>query len=172
MTLGETKTFIRVDNSADDLLIQMLIETALNMAESYTNRLLYARDFEGLFDLDCFINNTHEFQIRRSPVNSVSEFSTYLDGWNVSTDYELKQTSSFPRIVVTESISLDADKPYPVKVLFNAGSETINPMAKLAVLEMVGFWYENRSDTEAECGLKMSAEAEKLLRQLRIVNTF
>jgi len=172
ITLAETKEFIRVDNTADDLLIQMLLDSASEMAESYTNRLLYAREFQGLFDLNCFINNTYEFQIRRTPVNSISEFSTYLSGWIVSTDYSFKPTGTFPRIKLTSSLSVDADQPYQIKILFNAGEASLNNIAKLAILEMVSFWYENRGDTAPDKALKLPVEAEKLLRQLRIVNTF
>ena len=51
LSVSEVKDFLRVDSSAEDTLIGVLIEAARSMAEAYTRRIMMTTTIEEFFDV-------------------------------------------------------------------------------------------------------------------------
>lgn len=179
LTVAETKDFLRVDNTADDVLIEVLILAATNQGEKYTNRRFIARTVTGFFsgfDLSQF--EQYPFiTLRRAPLSAINTVKVMLNGSLTdiaATDYQLKKSSGFARILFLASIPAD-DVPYPVEVGFDIGYGTpgnVPADIKIAVKQYISFLYENRGDVQPEGGKGMPVEVKAIYSKYRILNTY
>lgn len=179
MSLAEAKKFLRVDNSADDSLIEGLLSAAINQGEKYTNRVFIERTITGYFsgfDLSQF--ERYPFiTLRRSPLKTINSVKVMLNDTLQdipAADYQLKKSSAFARILFLASISAD-DVPYPVEVGFDVGYG--NPGAvpediKTAIKQHALFLYENRGDVQPEGGKGVPVEVKAMYSKYRILNTY
>lgn len=148
ISLDEAKLHLRVDHSADDSLIGILIQTAREIVEAHTNRSLITQT--RVIKLDNFpclgtIRLTH------GPVQSLS--ITYYDQDDASqtlasSEYWEDFDSNIPRVVVKTSWPATEDKPNAVTITYVAGygddSDSVPAAIKQAMLLILGHLYENR----------------------------
>lgn len=153
VTLPEAKHHLRVDDDAEDGLIEGLNQAATNWVEEYTGRQLV--DATWKLTLERF-PAYDELRLPRPPVNTITSI-TYHDseGGNPtmpSADYVLDNSDDYGphRIFLAE----DADWPSvalrraaAVEILYVAGyggAETVPEHFKSGVKMVMGSLYENR----------------------------
>lgn len=181
LSLDETKNFLRVDNTADDTIIGSMIRAVTVAGEKYCNRLFVQRTITGLFqqfDASQFEKFPY-VQIRRAPLVSITSVKSMVDEEWVdlaSTDWKLKDSATYARILFLESIDADDNTPYPLQVIFVAGygSDADVPEDIKNALKMhIAFLYENRGDTDTEGKIRMPRAVEMIYKAgYRILNTF
>lgn len=151
----EAKLHCRIDTSADDTLITMLIATARRTVESDTNRALITQTWELV--LDAFPTST-QIRLPLPPLQSVSSIKYYTNAtpsveatfastnYLVSTDDNygglivLKDSASWP--VITDPLEKGAVR---IKFICGYGAAAAVPeIYKQAMLLLIGHWYENR----------------------------
>jgi uncharacterized phiE125 gp8 family phage protein len=179
VTLNETKLFLRVDGDGDDTLITALIKAATIKAEKYTGRFFVERTVTASFS-GADVTRCERFpflKLRRAPLVSITSFEAIVDDTLTTVDadsYQLKQTSSFARILLTESITAD-DVPYPLVVVALVGygkAKVVPDSIKDAIKMLVAFYYENRGDVEPDGKVGMPWEVKSVLSPYKIIDTF
>ena len=166
---AEVKNHLKVDNTADDDLIDALIVTARQAVEDYTLLKLLPQTVTEYFD-----GFSDPLELSTAPMRTVSSV-TYLDvdgaSQTLSTDvYKVQEYALLPLI------SLKADQVWPttraeaevVTVTYTVGfddADAVPRILKSAMLLMIGFWYDKREDSIR----KMPTQAEFLLRPHRIM---
>jgi len=176
VTLQEALDWCRVDgSSSDSLIVQALLDTATERLEAATNRYFNSRTVVGHFDA-LAMSQYERFPyitLRRAPLGAVSGVTVETGGSKVAfTDYVVKNTAGFPRILLTGAIPTVDDVPYPIEVTFTAGYGTVPEGIKTMIKQLTLFLYENRGDVtpEGEAGLPLEVRA--MLKKYRIVNTY
>lgn len=146
VTLTEAKLHLKVDDTADDNLITMLITAARQSCENYT----WAKFFTGTYEL-----TLDEFpdiiEIPLAPVASITSI-TYYNTANVSTvlsasSYLTALNGSPARVSPVTEWPEIYDRPGCVVVRFQAGyssTAAIPAAIKQAILLLIGHYYENR----------------------------
>lgn len=176
VTLAQVKEWLRIETTADDTLLTALITTVRQFGEKFCNRIFTETD------IDCFfagVNYSNRetvgfVQIRRAPLIAIDAVQVYSGGSYVAfTDYSLKQTNGFSRLLFTDEVIADDDAVYPIKVSGSFGYETVPEDLKTAVLAHIAYLYENRGDTVSEGRLSMPMETRSIYTgKYRIINTF
>lgn len=179
VTLTEVKNWLRVDHSADDTLITSLITSARKFGEKYCNRIFVNTSFDCYFSsLDSSSCELYSYiQIRRAPLVSISSLEAYSGGaYAASTDYFLKNTNGFSRVVFEYGLDYEYTTAYPIKIGIVAGygtASTVPEDIKTALKAHIAFMYENRGDVVAEGKLSMPFETKAIYSgKYRILNTF
>ena len=185
VTLDEAKAFMKVTNTAEDTLIQALIETATEQLESYTGQYFIERTVQG--DFDDILTSRYEVypfvKIRRAPLQTVTSVQVSIDDSFVDEDFQIKKRNhGFSRILFPSfSGSLD-DVPFPLQIVFVAGygeASDVPERIKTAIKEYVNFLFRNRGDCldPGACGvLNKSGGIPPLIKSLvsnfRIVEVY
>lgn len=179
ITLDEAKDWCRVSTTDDDVLITSLITTARMFGENYCNRIFVDTTYDCFFsDLDTSNMETYSFiQLRRAPLSSITDVSVYSGGsYTTTTDYNLRQTNGYSRLIFANGISPDLYQIYPLRVqaVFGyGGAADVPEEIKTAVKQHVAYLYENRGDVVSEGTLPMPLETKLIYsRHYRILNTF
>lgn len=179
ITLSEAKEWCRVTTTDDDSLITSLISAVRIFGERYCNRIFVDTSIDCFFaGLDSSNQEPYSFvQVRRAPLSSITAVSSYISGiYTATTDYLLKQSTGFSRLIFKNSITADSDIEYPLKVeaVFGYGAAADVPEEiKTALKAHVAFLYENRGDVAASANLAMPLETKAIyLKHYRILNTF
>jgi uncharacterized phiE125 gp8 family phage protein len=170
VTTDQVKAHLRLgSSSSEDDVLDLFIRAARERAEAETGRTLIQTDF------DLFLDGwAPRLALPRPPAVSVTSI-TYSDDAGASQTWaaENYQTSipagpfAEPAIVTpaydVTFPTLEAGKLEPVVVRYRAGygaAGTDVPMPiRMAILLMVGHWYEHREDVET-----MPTSAARLLR--------
>lgn len=153
VTLQQAKTHLRIDDDqiADDALVIGLIAAATDYAETFTRRALISQTWDGVMD---DFPNGDAFRLAFPPLQSVTSI-TYTDANGDS------QTFSSAKYIVDivskpARIALAYQQEWPVTreianavtVRFVAGygddPSDVPEGIRLAMLLMIGHWYENR----------------------------
>jgi uncharacterized phiE125 gp8 family phage protein len=179
VTLVEVKLWLRITHDAEDDLLNSLITAATEKAEKITNRVFIERTYTGNFSgLDCSNYDVGFFiALRRAPLIEITLLEVTVDDSTVTiydTDYNIKKTGGFPRIVFEEVSDRPDLIPYPYQVAFTAGygaAAVVPEPIKTAIKEMIAYWYQNRGDCGGRGG-EIPAIADGILQEYRIVNTF
>lgn len=172
VAFSEASAWCRDINIADTDLVEGLITAATLIVESQTNRVFIQRTINAEFD--CFNSSKFEpklfVELRRAPLISVT--SVTVNGTVLpSTDYIIKNSSSFTRILFQNSFVLDTDVAYAISVLFIAGYAVVPKDLIIAIEQIVLYWYENRGDVSADED-HLPKIAKQIIKQNRILNTF
>lgn len=158
ITLAEAKSFLRVDHTDDDTLIGMLIKAArlrIEGPEGKLNALFLTQTWDLILDrFPC-----SEIRIPLQPIQSV-ESITYFDpdgfSQTMSTaDYYLDDVNKPPFVLLMEDASwpdtLDAANSVTIRFVggyaYASGegvADNVPDPVKIAVMQMVGHWYERR----------------------------
>lgn len=129
ITLDEVKSHCRVFNDFENSYLQSLIPVYLDMAQSYTGRMLTTGSA---------VVVVHSWQSQvLLPYGNVTEVTKLvLDG---------TESTAFTFDDVSQIISINA--PYATaRIEFNAGYETLPVVVKQAVLVMINTQFNNRDD--------------------------
>lgn len=154
--LATMKSYLKVTATADDTLIQSMIDAATEWGEKYTGRDFRAITWDLL--LDVF---TDRIELRRDPVASVTTVKHLVSDSQVtvaSTVYYLK------KLVQSSEILLNEDQEWPVdtdnreqviEIRFVTKGYRCQESIIDAIERHVAFWYRNRGDCP---DVKKSAE--------------
>lgn len=129
ITLPEVKAHCRVFTSFEDQYLSSLIPVYLDMAQSYTGRMLTTGSAVAV---------VHSWQSQvLLPYGEVTEVTKLvLDG---------TESTAFTFDDVSQMVTINA--PYATaRIEFNAGYETLPVVVKQAVLVMISTAYANRDD--------------------------
>lgn len=177
--LIEAKDYLKIDDdiTKDDILIDQLIISVTDLIEKYTNRILLPTTITGHFaNLVRTEFEAHPFlQIRRAPLTSVVSVKGMVDSVLTdipTTDYFLKETATYSRILFSTAPSVDTDLAYPLQVSFVAGYSPVPDALKVGLKEWISFLYFNRGDVIPEGKELMPSVVEAILTKYRILNTF
>ena len=161
-------------STVDTQLTNSLIDTATAQIEKATNKVFISRSISGFFarlresDFERF-----DFvEIRRAPVTSVT--SVEVNGNVVPTaDYIIKNTVGYTRILFRNTLDLDEEMAYPIKVNFTAGygnaSQVPNDI-KVAIQQYVLYLYENRGDVSTDKEQQFPLVTRQIIRKNRFAN--
>tara|TARA_R110002096_G_scaffold187982_3_gene367719 strand:+ start:236 stop:769 length:534 start_codon:yes stop_codon:yes gene_type:complete len=148
--LTQVKTHLRVDGSDDDAELTLLLSAARAHVESRTNRQLMQATYQMTFDR---WPAGGVATLRMPPLLSVTSV-TYYDESAVSqtlsaSKYHVDTASEPGRIVLDDGESWPAldVRPAAATITFVAGvasADDVPDAAKLATLQLVGHWFENR----------------------------
>jgi len=178
VTLPEVKTWCRKTTCDEDDLLLGLLNSAVQKAELITNRVFITRTYEGFVEcLNCSKwEKGYFFQIRRAPLIAVSKIEVMVNDALVTiedTEYNVKQTSGFSRIIFEEVNDSPDLVPYPYKITFTAGygvaADVPDPI-KTAIKMMVSYWRQQRGDCDGEG--EIPSPAMGILDEYRILNTY
>lgn len=129
ITLPEVKAHCRVFNTFEDTYLSSLIPVYLDMAQSYTGRMLTTGSAVAV---------VHSWQSQvLLPFGNVTEVTKLvLDG---------TESTAFTFDDVSQMVTINA--PYATaRIEFNAGYETLPVVVKQAVLVMINTAFNNRDD--------------------------
>jgi len=156
--------------SYDDDLLESLIEAATKKAEDYTGRAFVQRNIVETHIGD----NTQVLKLRIQPVVSVASITvggdaltSYTERLSIGRIYHLIVWPLDYEVVVTYAAGYGADR---------AAAQVLVPDAVIAVLLIIAFLFENRTDKVDSMAIsgvgntsyKLPSQAEELLRPLRI----
>lgn len=149
ISTANAKTFLKVDTSADDTIINNLVVAATRSAEEYTNRLFITQELEQYAPVWTGVG-----QLFKSPVSAVSSI-TYFDESNASQTLSAS-VYSLNNVLEPARIELKVDQEFPnladrwdaIKVTYSAGYGTATTDVPMPIIQAVyltiGHWYENR----------------------------
>lgn len=179
----EAQEYLRVDSETDRDLITALVLAATIQGEKHTNRAFTKRVFTGFFSEFKTTQNERfaYIDLRRAPLKALNSVKVVLNDVLTDVDagdYQLKETSTFARLLFLSSITAD-DVPYPIQVNFDAGykdlsigdSKAPNDI-ETAIKQHLAFFYENRGDVMPEGKVGMPVEVQAIYSKYRILNTY
>lgn len=152
--LADAKTHLHVDHNEEDLLINILIQSAREIIEQRTNRSLITQT--RTLKLDYFPRllspeGWGQITLPYGPVSALTSIYYYNESEQntllASSDYWTDFTSNLPRVIVKNSWPSTYDMPNAVTVLYVAGYGTasIVPRPLISAMYLVlGHLYENR----------------------------
>lgn len=147
VTLLQAKQHLRVDDSAEDVLISALIAAACDAISEESGRTLAAETWE-IADTG-FSGNVI---LPRSPVVSLTSVKYYVDGvltTDTLANYRLYETEDRTMVGPIETASWPTvqTRPDGTIIRFVAGYTTLPPALHQAVLLMIGHLFSNREAT-------------------------
>lgn len=164
ITLAQASEHLRVDSEADQELIEALISTAREYADSVTGRVSSASGWKliaGTWDSlrDNPWNNLGEYSgaitipIFRTPLVSVASVKYIASGATSTTtmstgDYTVITASEPGMILITGTLPALADRPDAIQIEFTAGYASpydVPAMHRHAIKVLVANFYEQRS---------------------------
>jgi uncharacterized phiE125 gp8 family phage protein len=159
LILADMKAYLRISSSADDDLIQSLIDACTCWGEKYTGRDFRANEYDLL--LDCF---TDPIKLRRDPVAAVDEITHLVSDSPVTVSsaiyYLVKDVqNSWVYLIDGESWPTDTDnrlQAITVSFTMEASDDLFCLDEILTALKRhVAWMYSNRGD--CQCTLDESA---------------
>lgn len=170
LSLSEVKSYLKVDSSVDDTLIELLITSAREEAESYTNQRLMPQTITEIFNRfptdGCIC-------LSLSPIVAITSIS-YTDedggGQTLAAEKYVAHTQSLPPIV-----TLAKDQTYPttiseaqaVTVVYQVGyasAAAVPASIKNAMLKIIAANYDRREESVK----RLPTDAQQLLWYNRI----
>lgn len=145
--LAEMKSYLKIATTADDTLIQTMIDAAAEWGEKYTGRDFRAITWDLL--LDCF---TDRIPLRRDPVASITSVEHLVSGSFVavaSSVFFLKTLVQSSEILLQEDQSWPTntdDREQAIKIRFVTTGYRCQDSIEQAIKRIVAFWYRNRGD--------------------------
>ena len=165
ITLAEVRQHLRLpENEAEDTLLMSLITTARFYCEHYTRRALTEQTLEVYLDR---FPGADPIELPCPPLLSVTEIgyrgSTGEETILPLSDYLVDAGCEPGRILPAFGTNWPAFTPYPsspVRIRFIAGYEDLPVSIRLAMLLLIGHWYENREATgTANCVIDFSVHS-------------
>jgi uncharacterized phiE125 gp8 family phage protein len=157
--LEDMKTYLKVNTSSDDALIESLINACTSWSEKYSGRDFSPKTWELL--IDCFADR---IELKRSPIDSITSVEHIVDGsfvlaGTVDVDFYLKKKIYASEILLFESKSWPTttdDREQAIKVTFNTGQIDCLEQIEAAIKRCVAHLYRNRGDC---CEIEDAAKA-------------
>lgn len=154
ITTAQAKTHLRVNNSDDDTLIDLMITRARTAVEEYTRRQLLTATYKVFLD-----GWPDVIKLPRPPLQSVTHIKYYdastntLTTWS-SANYQVDIYSYPARIVPVQGVSWPSlySRLNPIEIQYvcghaNTGADLVPPQATLAMMQLLAHWYEIREAT-------------------------
>lgn len=155
VTLAEAKDWFVVEHNLDDTLITSIIDSAVDMVQQYTGRILRLTSADYYFD-----SFEETFYIESYPIQSVDGISVLATVGQVSTyvgigsiyPYQYDLLGPTPKAVKTEGFDLatipyDKTKLNPIKIRVTEGYTTVPDALLTAIKLLAADMYRNREDT-------------------------
>lgn len=161
VTLAEAKLQCRVDNDAEDAALDGYIAAATAHVESYTGRAIASQTWE--LTADAWAD---EFTLK-GPVQSVTSVK-YFDAAGAE---QTLSASLYSLDDTTDRLVMISDFTEPtlrgevndIAIRFVAGYVTVPAEIKLALLLLVGFWYDNRAAASERATMPLPHAVDALL---------
>ncbi len=159
LELEQVKSFLRVDNEDENVLIEMLIDTAYDECERYTNRTIltttWAKSFDYVPGWISSLMQPEGFNLSYGPIQSLVSMVLLLsDGTNRTLnlgDYQLSQINYDGVVSLAYGKSWWADVVQPrngITITYTAGygdtAASVPGGLKLGMLQYIAHVYENR----------------------------
>lgn len=155
VSVGEAKLHARIDEAADDALVQALIVAAREMCETYTRRAFVTQTWK-MF-LDAFPDGA-EIELPRAPLIGVTHIKTYDDAdaetvFAAAGNYFVDTAARPGRIVLRDAASWPsaARVANAIEIQFAAGygpqPSDVPGQIRQAILMTVAELYEHRNAT-------------------------
>lgn len=190
ITLSEAKSWMKITSSADNDLIQMIIDAVELYASSITKRVLQETQFKTYRDIFGDISDNSAFSgfpawtvyqthnsspisLRKSPLVSVDSINYYSGGalTLVSADaYYVVKKDAYSRVapIYGTSWPIPDQRMQAVEITFTAGYETLPQDLKVAMLDHILSAYENRGD--CGCAESVPNNAKSVYRKYTILD--
>ena len=181
---SEAKAWLKVDNTADDDLIDSLIVAARMAVEDFTNLKLISQTIEevyscfpwvGYYRLGSHPTKYDAFKLTCSPLIAVTsiEYKATAVGYTTldSSNYTAHTYQKPPIITPAYSLSWPEaiDFPEAVKITYTAGLSAnaagVPALFKNAILKILTSWYEKRGENVK----KLPTDVEYMLNIQRII---
>ena len=169
VTLAVMKSYLKITSTADDTLIQSMIDAATEWGEKYTGRDFRAITWKLL--LDCF---TDRIELRRDPVASVTAVKHLVSGSLVTVDstvYYLKKLVQSSEILLNEDQAWPTDsdnREQTIEIEFVTEGYRCQESIIDAIERTVAFWYRNRGDCPGASDAARRTGATIIYDQFRI----
>jgi len=159
VTLDEAKSHLRIDGTYDDTKVTSLIKIAQDHAERYTSRAINLSDYKYIEtrdsnDYDRVYNkfNVDKRSLRVGKITELTSIKTFdTEGTETAetlSEYQLENYDQYSDIIQKDGSAFPTgSRTYaPLEIEFKAGytASTLPDQIKLAILELVALWYENR----------------------------
>lgn len=168
VTLAEYKSYSNQTSSLIDALLQLYIDSAVEIAERYMNRDILTATYQTYRD-DFWCNPFLE----KGGYQSVESVEYMLDGTYqtlATTEYTVKVGGIYPEICSVDPPSHDCNCN-AIRITFKAGfgdnASDVPSSIKLAILQIALFLEMNKGDCSDEGDFPASAKT--ILRQYKIV---
>lgn len=158
VTLNDAKRQLNIiDNTDDDLHIQLLIDAAIGLAETFTNRMLSS----GVVDL--VITGKNKFYL---PYGEVTEVNTPIVATVTSDPVEFTFNPISQVITITDEI-LSTDE---VMVTYDAGYAhgDVPKKAVMGILMLIASMWENRENNSESSVNEIPLNSQQLLGSIKI----
>lgn len=156
--IADAKNHLRVDHDDEDLLINILIQSARETVEQRTNRSLITQtrtmkmDYFPLCWGRTYRAQWPAIELPYGPVSSVTSVKYYdesdVEQTYSSSNYWVDISSGIPKIVVKNSWPSTYDKPNAVEVVYVAGygvsGSSVPSPIRNAMLLLIAHLYEHR----------------------------
>lgn len=152
ITIAEVRQHLRLpENSTEDALLMSLITTARSFCENYTRRALAEQTLEAYLDR---FPVSGVIVLPCPPLRSVIEIgykdSTGEESILPTADYLVDADYEPGRVLPAYGTIWPVFTPYPtspIRIRFVAGYWELPVSIRLAMLLLIGHWYENREAT-------------------------
>lgn len=131
VSVSEVKNYVRIDTSADDTLIGLMITQARIWCENFISRDIVSKNRTYYIDA----TDTGLFDLPFGPITSISSIT--IDG-TATTDYEILGLDN-------ETIELDQGSAERVKITYITTGLN-DSLLKQAMLQLISTYYDNRAD--------------------------
>lgn len=169
VTLSTMKSYLKITATADDTLIQSMIDAATEWGEKYTGRDFRAINWDLLLD-----EFTDRIPLRRDPVASVATVKHLVSGSLVtvpSTVFYLKELVQSSEILLNEDQEWPTDtdnREQTIEIRFITEGFRCQDSIIDAIERHVAFWYRNRGDCPNAKASAEGAGVTAIYNQFRI----
>lgn len=174
---SELKTHSRISTSSDDTYLATLEVAARSLLEKMYKVALVTQSWT--WNLNAFPGSVGTINFSVHPVSAITSINYYdsnddqqlLD----SDNYELCTNNRQPKVrpVYGETWPVTYDRFNAVEIIFVAGygaAAAVPQVAKLAIQELVAYWYENRETVNVgDIPHKMPWMVENLMNTIRLL---
>lgn len=166
LSLDEAKVHLRVTHSADDQLIEQLVQVAREWVESYSGAYLAQRTVDVYYDAP----PTSPFELPLTPAQSLTSITAYSSTGSTSSVAGTLDAVSVPPRVFVESWPSDLRTYNAIVcrvVVGHASASAIPASYKQAMLLILGELYERREETTEDEPFSVAWSAKALLAMSR-----
>lgn len=169
VSLAVMKSYLKITVTADDVLIQSMIDAATEWGEKYTGRDFRAITWDLLLD-----RFTDRIELRRDPVATITTVKHLVSGSFVTVP---AATYYLKKLVQSSEILLNEDQEWPtdtdnreqtIEIQFVTEGYRCQESIIDAIERHVAFWYRNRGDCPDVKGSAERAGVTVIYNQFRI----
>lgn len=187
VSLTDVKTFLRIDGTADDAILTMLIASTRRMAEEYTKRALITQSWKLTMDrfseweddilppghytapTPFLVNGTQAIQLSRQPIQTI----THIKTTNSANVQSTVAAATYTLDTATGQILLNEGYSWPselraraaVEIQFAAGwanAAAVPDPIKQGILQHISASYTNKVCADIPAGSKALYDAFRL----------